>query len=416
MAGENTTTTVRTYVEERPGLVLVGALAAFLALDFLAKLADFRIVLWSIQWFGGFVAIERLLTLVWDGLVVGLAFGLAGIGLSMTYSILSFANFSHGDFVTSGAFAGWSVTFLMTGLLSDKGSVGYLLSVGAGEGPSSAILGINAVSTPLAIVVGLLVAVVATIALSLLVDRLVYEPMRDEGAISLLIASIGVALALRYVLLFVYTGTNRGLTAGGGRLRLLGENGQLVLEVVKRPPAGKEQVLLSQGLPLVRFGNYSAELITATSNELTLVVISIALMLGVHFLLQRTKLGKSMRAMADNEDLALVTGIPTERVITATWIIGGGLTGAAGYLIALETGTLTFDFGWFLLLFIFAAVILGGIGSIYGAMAGGVVIGLTRTVSLIWIPSDFVTAAAFGMMILVLLFKPEGLFGGVTTA
>jgi branched-chain amino acid transport system permease protein len=227
---------------------------------------------------------------------------------------------------------------------------------------------------------------------------------------------IGVALTLRYLILFMYTGRNRGLTSGGGRMRLLGEDGKLLFEVAVRPPGGSEEVLLSVGLPLLRFGNYTAELINATSNELTLVVVSLALMVGVHLLLQRTKLGKSMRAMADNEDLARVTGIPTERVITATWAIGGGLTGAAGYLIALETGTLSFSFGWFLLLFIFAAVILGGIGSIYGAMAGGVIIGLTRTVSLIWIPSDFVTAAAFAMMILVLLFKPEGLFGGVTTA
>jgi branched-chain amino acid transport system permease protein len=214
----------------------------------------------------------------------------------------------------------------------------------------------------------------------------------------------------------VFTGKNRGLTSGGGELRLLGENGQLAFEVAVTPPGGTENVLLSAGVPGLRFGNYSAELINASSNELTLVLVALSLMLGVHLLLQRTKLGKSMRAMADNEDLARVTGIPTERVITATWAIGGGLTGAAGYLISLETGTLSFGFGWFLLLFIFAAVILGGIGSIYGAMAGGVIIGLTRTVSLVWIPSDFVTAAAFGMMILVLLFKPEGLFGGVTTA
>jgi branched-chain amino acid transport system permease protein len=416
MAEDDIASTVLDYGTERPGIVVVAVLAAFLALDFAAKLAGFRLTAGSTQVFGGFVPIERLLTLLWDGLVVGLAFGLAGIGLSMTYSILSFANFSHGDFVTSGAFAGWSVSFLVAGLLSGQGSPGFLLSIGVGEGPSASQLGINAISTPLAIVVGLVVAIVATILLSLLVDRLVYEPMRDEGAISLLIASIGVALTLRYLILFVYTGTNRGLTSGGGRLRLLGEDGRMTFEAVLSPPGGSEEVLLSVGLPGVQFGNYSAELINATSNELTLVVVSLALMFGVHVLLQRTKLGKSMRAMADNEDLARVTGIPTERVIKATWAIGGGLTGAAGYLISLETGTLSFAFGWFLLLFIFAAVILGGIGSIYGAMAGGVIIGLTRTVSLIWIPSDFVTAAAFGMMILVLLFRPEGLFGGVTTA
>ena len=153
-----------------------------------------------------------------------------------------------------------------------------------------------------------------------------------------------------------------------------------------------------------------------TSNEVTLVAVAVVLMAGLHLMLQRTKLGTAMRAMADNEDLALVTGIPTERVIRATWVIGGGFTGAAGYLLALERGTLSFNLGWVLLLLIFAAVILGGIGSIYGAMAGGLIIGIVDSVSLIWIPSSFTTAAAFGIMILMLLFKPDGLFGGVTTA
>jgi len=120
-----------------------------------------------------------------------------------------------------------------------------------------------------------------------------------------------------------------------------------------------------------------------------------------------------MRAMADNKDLALVTGIPAERVVTATWIIGGGLAGASGYLYVLLRGTIQFDFGWLLLLLIFAAVILGGIGSVYGAIAGGLVIGIVFTTSTVWIPSDFNQAAAFAVMITMLLLRPEGLFGGV---
>jgi branched-chain amino acid transport system permease protein len=123
-----------------------------------------------------------------------------------------------------------------------------------------------------------------------------------------------------------------------------------------------------------------------------------------------------MRAMADNKNLARVTGIPTERVIRMTWIIGGGLTGIAGYLLVLERGTMSFSFGWVLLLLIFAAVILGGIGSIYGAMAGGLIIGVVDAMSIIWLPSGLTRAAAFLILIVVLLIKPEGLFGGVKTA
>jgi len=148
----------------------------------------------------------------------------------------------------------------------------------------------------------------------------------------------------------------------------------------------------------------------------TLVVFAVAMMLGVHFLLQRTKLGKAMRAMADNKDLAQVTGIPTERVVRATWIIGGGLAGVAGFLVVLERGTLNFNLGFRLLLLIFAGVILGGIGSVYGAMGGGIVIGVVSRISLVWIPSDFARVAAFLVMIVVLLYKPSGIFSGVTTA
>jgi branched-chain amino acid transport system permease protein len=245
--------------------------------------------------------------------------------------------------------------------------------------------------------------------------------MRDQSGIAVLIASIGVALALRYLIVFFFGPTNRGLTAGGAKLVLAGVNGKLALATER-----STVVLAANGnvpsdatyveLPWLDFGSYTAEILSVTSAEATLVVTSLALMVALHLALQRTKLGKAMRAMADNEDLARVTGIPTERVVRATWMIGGGLAGAAGYLMALERGTLSYNLGWVLLLLIFAAVILGGIGSIYGAMVGGLLIGLTQSVSLVWIPSSFSTAAAFAIMILVLVIRPDGLFGGVTTA
>ncbi|MFC7142768.1 branched-chain amino acid ABC transporter permease [Halosimplex aquaticum] len=414
----------RIAVAERPKTALFGGLLGLLAVDLLCKLAGFELTVGGATLLGGSLAVGRLITLVWNGLVVGLGIGLAGIGLSMTYSILGFANFAHGDYITSGAFAGWGVAFLVAGFgggLLD-GNVLYLGTVGFGPGgPSAADLSINVLRTPLAVFGGLVVAVLATIALSLVLDRLVFRPMRDQSGIAVLIASIGVALALRYVVVFVFGPRNRGLTAGGAKLVFAGVDGKLAVA------AKRSTIVLAQGgdapadafyaeLPVLDFGSYSAELLTVTSAELTLVVTSLALMYGLHVTLQRTKLGKAMRAMADNEDLAQITGIPTERVVRATWIIGGGLAGAAGYLLALERGTLAYNLGWLLLLLIFAAVILGGIGSIYGAIVGGVLIGLTNSVSLVWIPSSFSTAAAFAIMILVLVIRPDGLFGGVTTA
>ena len=318
-----------------------------------------------------------LATLIWNGIIDSLYIALAAVGLSMTYSILRFANFSHGDLLTAGAFSGWTVAYVIGGIgLAEFGSR-IMLRADGGAPPGQ--MQMTILQQPLAIVLGLVLAVVATILIALLIDRLVYKRMRDVGGIPLLIASVGVALALRYVIALFYTTSSRG--------------------VVATAPTWE--------LPLER---------TANLHELTLVVIAVALIVGLHLLLQYTKLGKSMRAMSDNKDLALVTGIPTERVITLTWVIGAGLAGAAGYLIVLDRGTLGINLGWFLLLLIFAAVIMGGIGSIYGALLGSLVIGLTINVSLIWIPGDLNEVAAFALMILVLIFRPEGILGGVETA
>ena len=322
-------------------------------------------------------------TYLWDGLVIGLAIGLAGVGLSLTYSILKFANFAHGDMITAGGFSGWVAVFAVVGV--GKFDMKNLLLIGAGKPINVTELGISVSTTPVVILFGLIVAIVGTILLTLFIDRFVFRPMRHHNdGIALLIASIGVSLALRYGLAFVFKTQNRGLTAAS-------------LTASYSVPVGTGSVQIDLG-------------------EITLVLVAIALMISVHVFLQYSTLGKAMRAMADNRDLALITGIPTEKVVRATWIIGGALTGAAGFLITLERGTISFQFGWILLLFIFAAVIIGGIGSVYGAITGGLVIGLTSTVSLIWIPSDLANVAVFSVMVLVLLYKPEGLFKGVTTA
>jgi len=316
-------------------------------------------------------------TFLWDGIVFGMAIGLAGIGLAMTYSILTFANFAHGDYITAGAFAGWIATFLVAGIGRVSPDLLVLVSSDVDVGD----LGVNVLATPGAIALGLVVAAVVTAGLALAVDRVVFKPMRDARGIALLIASVGVALALRHVMLVVFQGRTRGLTSDVPTTRVVVGGGS----------------------------------VSVGTHEVTVVVLGGALMLATHLLLRYTKLGTAMRAMADNEDLALVTGIPTERVVRTTWLVGGALTGAAGFLLALESGNMNTTFGWNLLLVIFSAVILGGIGSVYGAIVGGLVIGVTSRLSLIWLPSELFLAGAFVVMILMLLVRPQGLLGGVQT-
>ncbi|WP_331233701.1 branched-chain amino acid ABC transporter permease [Natronorarus salvus] len=328
----------------------------------------------------GELAIGTFTTFLWNGIVDGLIIGLAAIGLSMTYSILRFANFSHGDLVTTGAFSGWTAAYLVGGVGIAELSSRLLLRADGGAAPGD--MNMQILAEPIAIVVGLLTAAVVTVLVALSIDKLIYRRMRQAGGIALLIASVGVALALRYLIAFVYTSSTRGVTATA-------------------PQYEASWIVWTDSVNL---------------HQATMVLSALALMLGVHLMLQYTKLGTAMRAMADNRDLALITGIPTERVVWATWVIGAGLAGVAGYLVVLDRGVITYNLGWFLLLLIFAAVILGGIGSIYGAIVGGLVIGLATNVSLVWIPSDLNEVAAFGLMIAVLIFRPQGLFGGVETA
>jgi len=360
----------RDLFDSNPFGFVVGLVLVILILDLVRQLVT------------GELAFARLGLVLKDGIMRGLVIGLAGVGLSLTYSILNFANFAHGDYLTSGAFAGMATSYLIAGGFGSKASIGALFLVGAGGSVFGGALGIGVITSPVAVVVGVVVAGVATIGLTLLVDRFVFKPIRDRSGITLLITSIGVAFVIRYLILFVFGGSKRGVTA--------------------------DQPSLSIGVPggAVEIGTH----------DVALFVVATALMAGVHLLLQNTKLGKAMRAMSDNEDLARVTGIPTERVVRYTWIIGGGLTGVAGYMFVLWKGTLGFFDGWLLLLLVFAAVILGGIGSIYGAIVGGLVIGITFSMAPIWIPSAFGRAAAFVVMIVILIVRPEGIFGGTSTA
>lgn len=354
---------------EQPLLVVFAIAALFFAFDLIRRLGTGNLVM------------ADLLSYLWNGLVLGMSLGLAGIGLSMTYSILNFANFAHGDLITSGAFAGWATAFLIAGL--GEFSFESLILIGGPISIGSNQIGINIISTPLALFVGLIVAAVVTAVLALVLDRLVFKPMRDADGVTLMIASVGVALILRNLITYAFLTDSRGLTGGD--------------------------------IPSFTL-NLGSGAVTLGGHQITLVIVAGLLMAGTHVMLQYTKLGTAMRAMAANKDLAQVTGIPTEKVVRLTWIIGGGLTGCAGFLIALQQGTLSVTIGWNLLLLVFAAVIVGGVGSIYGAMVGGIALGIASRMALVWIPAAFLLVAAFIVMIVMLLVRPSGLFSGRTTA
>lgn len=219
---------------------------------------------------------------------------------------------------------------------------------------------------------------IATIAAFLLSEKLIWAPMRSRRATSttLIIISIGLALFLRNGIILFWGGSNQ-----------------------------------SYNLPVAEALQFGA--LRVPKYDLVVAGLALVAIVALHYLLQNTKIGKAMRAVADDLDLARVAGIKVDRVILWTWIIAGGLTALGGGMLGLVEAVRP-NMGWFLILPMFAAVILGGIGNPYGAIAGAFVIGIAQEVSTYFLRTEYKLAVALVIMMLVLLFRPQGLFRGTT--
>ena len=233
----------------------------------------------------------------------------------------------------------------------------------------------NAIGLPIWLAIALGAAL--TIAVALLCEKLLWSPMRDRRATSttLIIISIGLALFLRNGIILIWGGANQ-----------------------------------SYELPVIS----AIDLFGIRIPFYRLIVVGLALLaiVGLHLLLQNTKIGKAMRAVADNTDLARVSGINVDRVVIWTWVIAAGLTALGGGMYGIITAVRP-NMGWFLILPMFASVILGGIGNPYGAIAGAFVIGIAQEVSSYWLPSEYKLGVALMIMIAVLLVRPQGIFRGM---
>lgn len=223
----------------------------------------------------------------------------------------------------------------------------------------------------------MLVGCVGVIGGMLLSEKLLWKPMRDRRATptTLIIISIGLALFLRSSILLIWSSSNQ-----------------------------------DYDLPLVEALSIGGVKI-AFYRVLTILLAVVAI-IALHLWLQKSKVGKAMRAVADSIDLARVSGINVERVVFWTWIITGVLTSLAGSMYGLIT-TIRPNMGWFLILPLFASVILGGIGNPYGAIAGALVIGIAQELSVPWLGSEYKLAVSLVLMVLILLIRPQGIFRGM---
>jgi neutral amino acid transport system permease protein len=228
-------------------------------------------------------------------------------------------------------------------------------------------------STHNAILAGLAALVIGSL-LGTLMNSVVIAPFRrrDTASLTLFVLTIGLSLILQNAVLWRY---------GGSSLRLA----------------------IEPGLPHKFAG------IELTTVQMIIIGGGVLIMLGVHVLLKYTVFGRAQRAVAESPTLAESSGINSDRIISLTWLLTGGLAGLSGFILALTTGSLTPGMGFSFLLVVFAAAILGGIGHPYGAMAGALAVGLAMEISATYIPSDYKTVVAFVILILVLLVRPQGL-------
>ncbi len=290
------------------------------------------------------------------GIVLGSIIALGAVGLTLIWGITDLFNAAHGDQMTVGAY----VTLLVVSLLPE---VGFLQAT------------VGPFSFPWAVLVGIIPAIIVSAVLAVALDIAVYRPLRRMGATAItgFIASVGVAWALRGVV-YVLWGADFHFYASGIRpmITLLG--------------------------------------LRIRTDEVFIIVVAWVATAGTYLFLKNTKMGKALRALSDNADLARIAGIDTDRMIVWAWAIAGLLIALAGTLYGIQT-QLRAEMGWIFLLPLFAAIILGGQGSITGAAVGGLVLGLAQQISTAWLKPTYKPAVAFMIMVLALLFRPQGIFG-----
>jgi branched-chain amino acid transport system permease protein len=292
-----------------------------------------------------------------DGILMGAMIGLGAIGVTLTYSILGFANFVHGEFITWGTYAALSLT------------AGIGLLIGQDIAP------LGPFSVGWTVLLAGLIAMLLTGLLALALDLLLFRRLRRHGnAIIMVMASFGASMALRSLAEFTFTA----------------EPAYFSREL---------QIAVPIGLG-----------IRLTPDQMLMLGVTLVLVIAMHLLIARSQIGRAMRAVSENPNLARVAGIDVAGVIRLTWMIGGALACAAGIMAGITVQIRPF-MGFDLLLPLFSAAILGGIGSVPGAVLGGFIVGLGESLAVQLIGANYRAAAAFLLLIAVLLIKPTGLFG-----
>ena len=289
-----------------------------------------------------------------NGLTTGSLYALIALGYSMVYGVLKLLNFAHGDIYMVGAY------------------IGYFVIQWFG-GPTAL-----SIPVPLLVAFMFVVAGLGTGVLGVLIERFAYRPLRDAPRIAPLITALGVSFILGNSVLLLFGGFTKSYSTNSF-------------------------ISFSSG---IHIGDVNID-----SVQITIFVVSIAMMFGLMRLVDRTTLGKSMRAVASDREAAEMLGINVDRVISYTFFIGSAMAGVAGVMSGLAFNQISATIGFLAGLKAFTAAVVGGIGSIPGAMIGGLFIGLCEAFAASYISSKYTDLIVFGILIVTMLVRPTGIFG-----
>ena len=287
-----------------------------------------------------------------DGITIGGVYAVIALGYTLVYGVLRMINFAHGELFMMGAFTGY---YTLTGF----------------EQHSS----LNDSAPVLTILVAILLGMIVAVALAVLLERIAYRPLRRAPRLAPLISAIGVSIFLRNAM-----------------LRVTEAQGKVYPKVFPRTSVhiGEIRVLYVQ---------------------IFLLALSVLFLVSLYLFIQRTRVGMAIRAVADDRDTAALMGINVDRTIVMTFAVGAALAGAAGVVYGLYVTTVTSSMGFIPGIKAFTAAVLGGVGSVPGAMAGGYFLGISESLSTKFIGAQYKDVVAFVLLVLVLIFRPWGIFG-----
>ena len=286
-----------------------------------------------------------------NGLTLGSVYALIALGYTMVYGILELINFAHGEIYMLGAYLG--IIFL--GFFTATGLTSY--------------------SLPLALILTFFLSIIFCASYGFTIEKIAYRPLRNAPRLSPLISAIGVSIFLQNYVMITQGATDKVFPT-------LFEN------------------------PGIEFFS-----VRMTYLQISIILISAILMISLRFFVRKTKMGKAMQAVAQDKIMASLVGINIDTVISTTFIIGSGLAAVAGFMVAMYYGLVNYFIGYTAGIKAFTAAVLGGIGSIRGAMFGGILLGLVESLGASYISSEYKDAYAFAILIIILLVRPSGLFG-----